>query len=135
MILLDTHILVWLVEANPRAGTQIRAQISTAEERGEILVSAMSFWEIAMLVAKRRLQLSLPIRDWAQVIFERRGVNLAALTPHVAMESWFLPAGLNADPVDRLLVATARMLDATLVTRDRDILRYGGQGHVKVMMA
>jgi len=135
MILLDTHILVWLVEDSPKAGADLRAEISAAQQRRDVLVSAMSFWELAMLVSKRRMQLSLAIRDWADVILEREGVNLAAFTPKIAIECWSLPLGLNADPVDRALVATARVLEATLVTRDRDILRYGEQGHVKVMAA
>jgi PIN domain nuclease of toxin-antitoxin system len=135
VILLDTHVLIWLVEDDPSLATPVAAAIDLSGERHEVLVSAISFWEIGTLISKRRLELSLPLRDWTAQALSQPGFVCVDLTPRTAIESSLLPQGLHADPADRLLVATARDLDATLVTHDRRILRYGELGHVKVMAA
>jgi PIN domain nuclease of toxin-antitoxin system len=135
MILLDTHVLVWAVEEVANLRASVAAAIRAHEGRKEVLVSAVSFWEIGVLVAKDRLRLSLPLREWADDVLSLPGFDFVALTPRMAFESSLLPPTLHADPGDRLLIATARSIDATLVTHDRRVLRYGELGHVKVMAA
>jgi PIN domain nuclease of toxin-antitoxin system len=63
------------------------------------------------------------------------GLRLAQLTPSIAILCHQLPGSLQADPADRLIIATAMELDATLVTRDAAILAYGDEGHIKVLPA
>jgi PIN domain nuclease of toxin-antitoxin system len=135
MILLDTHVLVWFFEGVPRLSVPARTAIERSGAANEVLVSVISFLEIGMLVAKNRMRLSGPVQEWTNRVVAWRGLSVADLTPTVAVESSFLPGVLHADPADRVLVATARSLDVTLVTHDRRILRYGEQGHVKVMAA
>ncbi len=135
MILLDTHALIWFVEGNSVLRPLVRSTIEASADDGEALVSVISLLEIGMLVAKNRVQLSEEIADWTRKVLSAPGVSLAALTPEIAIGSAFMPVGMHADPADRLLVATARALDATLVTHDRRILRYGEAGHLKVLAA
>jgi PIN domain nuclease of toxin-antitoxin system len=135
MILLDTHVLIWFFEGVPRLAVPVRTAIERSGAANEVFVSVISFFEIGMLVAKNRVRLSEPVQKWTDRIVAWRGLNIAALTPDIAVGSSFLPPIIHADPADRLIVTTARSLDITLVTDDRRILRYGAQGHVKVMAA
>jgi PIN domain nuclease of toxin-antitoxin system len=69
LILLDTHVLLWLDSADPRLGAEARVAIDEAHRAGELAVSAISFWETAMLIEKGRLQLDLPVHAWRQDLF------------------------------------------------------------------
>lgn len=85
-----------------------------------------------MLVAKGRLALRRDVRSWVSDAAGMEGLRVAALTADVALDAALLPGSPQADPADRLLIATARALDATLVTRDRATLEYGAAGHLLV---
>ena len=132
LILLDTHTWIWL--RTGETGGLRRASlaaVSGAAARSALRVSVISVWEIAMLVAKGRLQLGLPVSDWVRRALAAPGLLLAELTPEIAVEACNLPGDLHGDPADRMIVATARVTAATLYTKDRSILAYGRSGHVK----
>ena len=86
-----------------------------------------------MLTTHGRLQLLIKPERWFSNLFEVPGVLLADLSPDLLIASSYLPGEPPRDPIDRIIAATARELGATLVTRDRALLRYGEQGHVAVM--
>lgn len=132
-ILLDTHILLWLAEGSHELPRPSRLAIDSAAARDGIVVSAISFWETAMLAAHRRISLSRSVRDWRALVLARPGIVEAPISGDVAIESVDLPGELHSDPADRLLVATARLGGFALGTRDQRLLRYGGAGHVKVV--
>jgi len=88
-----------------------------------------------MLEARSRLELGREINDWMAFVFNGFGIALKPLLPQIAIASTRLPDGIHNDPSDRLIVATARYLNATLITADRAILDYGLKGHVKVLKA
>lgn len=135
-LLLDTHIWVWYVEGDDRRiPRRIRNAVEPAAARGEVIVSAISIWEVALLDAGQRLQLSSEIRVWTSRALQLPGLSLKGLSPSVAIESTRLPGLVHRDPADRILIATARVLAATLVTCDERILDYGAQGHVNVLDA
>lgn len=134
-LLLDTHVIVWLTLGSAELSPAARAAIDDATKTDEVLVCAMSFWEIAMLVARRRLSVGEPIERWAETVIAQHGIRLAPFTVEMAVGSVDLPSGLHADPADRFLVATARETGATLVTRDRRLLAYGADGHVATLAA
>jgi PIN domain nuclease of toxin-antitoxin system len=113
----------------------VAAEIDSSGQRDAVVVSAVSFWEIGSLVQKNRLRLTLPFRQWVEQTLSRPGFVAMDLTVDIAVESTTLPRGMHPDPADRFLVATARALDATLVTHDRRILAYGEAGYVKVLAA
>jgi PIN domain nuclease of toxin-antitoxin system len=96
-------------------------------------VSVMSLWELGLLDAKGRISLNMPCSAWVRTALDRSGAVTLPLAADVAMDCHQLPGRLNSDPVDRILVATARSEGLTLVTRDRAILDYAAQGHVRVL--
>jgi PIN domain nuclease of toxin-antitoxin system len=132
--LLDTHIWFWLVRgAEGKLAPNIAAKLERAARTRPLGVSVISIWEIAMLVKKGRIELGLPLRDWVEAAFDNRGFKLIALDAKIAIESCDLPGDFHPDPADRFLVASARLDNAVLVTRDERILEYAKAGHVKAM--
>jgi PIN domain nuclease of toxin-antitoxin system len=129
-LLLDTHVLIWLLEDSTRISGRIYSKIERAADKDELFVSAISPWEIAMLVAKERLRLNRDVADWLNTALSLPGIHLEPLSPAIAVASTRLPWEVHPDPADRILLATARHLDATLVTADRRILDYGAHGFV-----
>jgi len=128
VIILDTHIWVWWVHGDPALPTSARALLDDSETTG-IAVSAISCWEVAKLVERGRLTLPCPILEWLQQALSYPGVRLVELSPRICAESAQLPGEFHRDPADQIIVATARILDAPLVTVDGKILEYP---HVKL---
>ena len=133
-VVLDTHVWLWWVTHQRLAGEAIQL-IEAAAAAGRVHVPAISVWEVALLVAKGRITLTTPLREWTQRALDLPGFALAPLLPEVAIESCMLPGLSHGDPADRMIVATARRLDATLVTRDERLIAYALSGHVMVMPA
>jgi PIN domain nuclease of toxin-antitoxin system len=132
-LLLDTCAIIWIaldVPIKPDA----RATMREASVAGRsVAVSPISAWELGLLSARGKLPASRsPAAIFADVV-GTPGVRIEALTPAVLIDSAFLPGKLHRDPADRILIATARALDLTLVTRDEAILEYADAGHVRVL--
>lgn len=134
-VVLDTHALVWLLHGNERLGPASRALVRTAAHDDGVLVSAITPWEIAMLVSKGRLVLDRDVGEWVQVALALPGLRLEPLSLEVAVASTRLPGTLHPDPADRIIVATARHCGAVLVTEDRLLLAYSAAGHVRTQRA
>ena len=120
MILLDTHVLVWLDEANPRLGAGAIEQINIAFHNGKAMVSAISFWEVSMLVKKKRIKLDLELSVWRNDFMEQGLIELP-VTGDIGIQA----AGLDpfhGDPADRLIAATALKHSLTLITADQRLL-------------
>lgn len=132
-LVLDTHVLVWLTEPDGKLSAEVETEIDQQARNDGAYVSPITFWEVAMLTAGNRLQLETPLDQWFRRTLDAPGLDVAPLTPEIALASTRLPGGFHKDPADRFIVATARALDATLVTHDRTILRYADQGHVRVL--
>ena len=132
MILLDTHVLIWwasgeMQRLSPQALRAIEAEIERAAQPGQpagLLVSAISCWEVAMLVQRGRLALSLEVERWLAVVASIAAVRLLPLEPAVAVAATRLPEPFHADPADRFLVAQARDLAVPLLSADRKIRDY-----------
>jgi PIN domain nuclease of toxin-antitoxin system len=104
-----------------------------AEGKDAIRVSPVTLFEVAALHTLGRLRLSRPLERWVGESLDAAGVRLAELTPSVALDAGSIPRAALADPLDRLLVSTARHLDAVFVTADRQILEYASEtGNVRV---
>jgi PIN domain nuclease of toxin-antitoxin system len=135
-LVLDTHLWIWYVENESKQfSRRIVPAVEDAVQRGDLVVSAISVWEVAMLEASRRIDLSLDVRAWVERALTFPGVRLKGLSPSIAVESTRLPGDPHRDPADRILIATARRLGAALVTCDTRILSYGARGHVRVIDA
>ena len=126
MIVLDTHALLWWVNGTPRLSQPALEAIEQElqSDDGEILISAISAWEIALLVEKGRLALSMNTDDWLETVDEIEGVHFTPLDAATAVESTRLPGEFHKDPADRMIVALARRFNAVLVTADEKITAY-----------
>ena len=133
MILLDTHVLIWWANGDRQrlSATAVAAIDAAIESAGQpggspgLLVSAISCWEVAMLVNRGRLALSLDVERWLALLASHPAVRLLALDPTVAVAATRLPEPFHADPADRLLVAQARELGIPLLSADSKIRSYG----------
>ncbi len=134
-VLLDTHVLIWLLDGDRTLSPTTVTVIEQAAREATVFVSAITPWEIAMLVAKGRLTLTRDVQEWVGDALRQPGVALAPLDPTIAIASTRLPGTIHGDPADRLIVATARYFDALLVTADDQLLAYGAAGHVTVLNA
>lgn len=125
MVLLDTHTWIWSVEGDERrVQRKARALLARAEAQERIRVSPVSIFEVVALHTSGRLRLSSPPESWIRESLAVAGVRLAEVTPAIAGDAGAIPRAALNDPLDRLLVATARQLRATLLTGDAQILEY-----------
>ncbi len=127
-LLLDTCALLWLVH-----GTDISNESREAIRQGEVRISSISVWEIANLVRKNRMSLAMRPATWFRESVKRLGAVLSDLDIEILANSCALPGQPPNDPADRIIIATARENDMTIVTRDRLILDYARAGHVRAM--
>ena len=135
-LLLDTHIWIWYAEGiTGKLKPKTAARIEQSLRDYRLHVSAVSVWEIGLLIAKDRIVLSAPVRDWIQAATALPGLRLLPLGADAALESTMLPGDPHGDPADRLLIAETRVAGLTLVTADSKILDYGKAGHVRVLAA
>lgn len=122
MILLDTHILVWVISGDPKIGRKARTLIEQHWKRATVAVSAISFWEIGMLQERGRLQLTATLREWRDEVIAA-GVIELPLDGAVAVRALDLST-LPGDPADRFIIATALLHGAALVTADEKLLNW-----------
>jgi PIN domain nuclease of toxin-antitoxin system len=134
-LLLDTHVLIWLLQDDPKMAEHIFAAIQSAADGGRVVVSAITPWEIGLLVSKKKIDLGMDAQVWVDLALGLRGLKLVPLSPRIAVDSTRLPFEIHPDPADRLLVATARHFGATLVTADRMLLQYGERGFFSCLPA
>jgi PIN domain nuclease of toxin-antitoxin system len=136
LLLLDTHCWLWaqlgLIQRLSRAAL---TAIRNAESEGNLRISVISIWELAMLERRGRVALPMNVRTWVEQALNKPGIAVAPLTPEIAIESVHLPGELHGDPADRMLVATARVLSATLLTKDAQLIQYSRKRHVKALEA
>jgi PIN domain nuclease of toxin-antitoxin system len=133
-LLLDSHIWLWYAEGNEdRLPPASVSKLEQARQAEGLRVSSISVWEVGILHAKGRVQLSTPLRDWVRRALSAPGLNLLPLDADDAVESTMLPGEPHGDPADRFLIAAARIKRLTLATRDQAIIEYGKAGHVRVI--
>ena len=116
MIVLDTHAWIWWAAQSAKLGRRARSRIESAERIG---VAAVSVWEVAMLVAKRRIEFDRPTLTWVRQALLLPRIELLALTPEVCIRAAELGPAFPGDPADRMIVATAIEARAVLLTRDK----------------
>jgi len=129
-LLIDTHYWIWLLAEQERLTSSSVTLIQDASDHRDLLVSAISVWEVALLESKARIQLHKSCRQWVDEALATPGLTLTPLSPPIAIESTRLPGEFHGDPADRIIVATARSLGARLLTSDKNIRAYGRQGHL-----
>ena len=135
LVLLDTHAWLWLLNGSERLGPKARKAIQRSLAEEAVLVSAISTWEVAMLVSKGRLVLDRDVGEWVHAASSLPGIRLEPISPEVAVASTRLPGKIHSDPADRMIAATVRHLGSTLITADQLLLDYGKDGHLKALKA
>ena len=125
MIVLDTHVMVWWVSGSDSLSVIAKKAISKTLSRGsEVIVSAISAWEVSMLIDRGRLILSMDVESWFDEVAQIDGVRFIPVDNEIGIKSAVLPGNFHKDPADRIIVATARKLAVPLVTADEKIRNY-----------
>ena len=120
-LLLDTHVWIWLsLEKNKSLSEKSKKAMNSSDHKW---ISAISCWELAKLVEKKRINFSIPSLAWIRRSLNEFNIRIADLSPEIAVESTVL-RGLNRDPADQIIVATSRILGMPLVTADKQILEF-----------
>ena len=136
LLLLDTYCWLWAQLAKlDRLSRHAVNAIRAAESTGHLRISVISIWELGMLESRDRLALPMNIRRWVDEALSKPGFSFLPLTPEIAIESSHLPGNLHGDPAGRIIAATARVLNATLLTKDQRLIDSSRQRHVRVLEA
>lgn len=120
---LDTHAWIWWVDQDRRLGRPFIDALDSLPHDNRPYLSDISLWEVATLVERGRLAFTIPLDDWLEAAAHPRTVRVVPITPAIAAGTAALPATFHRDPADRLIVATCRVMELPLLTRDRLILR------------
>lgn len=132
-IVLDTHVLLWSLLTPDEISEEIKQKITSAQEENNLVICSISLWEIAMLSAKKRINIYEPISDFLRSIVNINGLSIQDISPEVAAESVLLIDNFHGDPADRIIAATTKINGATLLTRDKNILDWAEFGHIKYL--
>lgn len=124
-LLLDTHAWIWWVNGSQELPAPVRQSVQVAYAERRLWVSSISAWEVALLVQRSRLALRFPVREWIARSEALRGLRFLPVDNAISVRSVEL-LDLHADPADRLIVASAEHLRATLVTKDERLRAYAG---------
>jgi PIN domain nuclease of toxin-antitoxin system len=133
--LLDTHIWLRYVGVSGSLRPAVLPILDAAAVQHGLYISAISIWEIALLVKRKRLSLHPNINAWVKTALSQPGINLLPFSPKIAIESVNLPEPMHKDPSDRIIVASARVEGLRLVTRDKEILEFAALTNLPVLRA
>ena len=132
-LLLDTCAAIWITENEELSDEAVQAMDEAYRAGDSVFVSPITAWERALLSTTGRLRSPVQPLAWFERLVRDSQLAIAALSPSILVDAWFLPDRLHKDPADRILIATARALDLTLLTRDRPILEYADKGHLRAI--
>lgn len=133
--LLDTHVLLWTLLEPEKLSPYVQKKIELAHESRCLSISSISLWEIAMLSLKKRINIYEPLRSFLNSVAEIHGIIVHDISADVAAESSMLQDNFHGDPADRIVVATSRVHETKLITRDLKIIEWSKLGHIRVLEA
>lgn len=132
-LLLDTCAAIWITESEELSDEAVVAMDAAYSESLPVFISPITAWERGLLHASGKMRSPIQPLAWFERLVRDAKLTLAPLTPAILIDSSFLPGQIHRDPADRILVATARAMDLTLVTRDGPLLDYADRGHVRAL--
>ncbi|HMI95052.1 MAG TPA: type II toxin-antitoxin system VapC family toxin [Micropepsaceae bacterium] len=132
-LLLDTCAAIWVAEKEVISEQAVDALNGAVDKDEPVYVSMITSWEIGLLVARGRLPLSMDPLAWFERLLDTPGVRLADISPRILVGSSFLPGRPPNDPMDRIILATAREGGYRLMTRDKHLLAYAHEGHIQAV--
>jgi PIN domain nuclease of toxin-antitoxin system len=132
-LLLDTCAAIWLMQGERMEAKALKALNQAAEERRPVRLSLITAWELGLLAKVGKAAMARSPHAVFDAFVRLPGIVLEGLTADILIDSSLLPAPIHGDPADRILIATARALNLTVVTRDTHILAYAKQGHVRAL--
>jgi PIN domain nuclease of toxin-antitoxin system len=124
LILLDTHAWLWWVSEPNQLSDKGLGLINEAIKNNTVFISCISTWEISLLVKKKRIELSHPLRQWVAVSERQPFISFLPITNEIVLKSNLLPGEIHQDPADRLIIATALTHQVPVLTKDRKIRDY-----------
>jgi len=125
VIVLDTHALIWWVNGGNKLSPAAKNAIAkTQRKEGDVLISSITTWEIALLVKKGRLTLTMDVPEWIAATAAIENLRYVAINNELAIKSVNLPGDFHPDPADRMITALARHFNVPLITADERILNY-----------
>ena len=122
-VLLDTHILIYWLGTDLRLSVEQKRVLDQASPENPLWVSDITLWEIATLYNLKRLSFHLPLRDWLEAATAPPLVQRVGISPAIAAAVAALPSSFHRDPADRIIVASAQLLGATVLTHDKQIIQ------------
>ena len=132
-LLLDTCAAVFLINGDPIAPGATEAMNAAAASGQPLHLSPVTAWEVGMMEAKGRFRSPMTPQRWFEALSALPGIAPCPLTAEILLASSTLPGRLHRDPADRILAATAREHGYMIVTRDRALLAYAAEGHIRAL--
>jgi len=121
MVTVDTHIILWDALDPGKISQKGRQQFDQANESDGILFCDISLWEISMLISKKRLEIDISYLEFIDLLKKTRNYIFQSITPEIADLSTKISSDINSDPADRLIVSTSIIMNAPLITADRNL--------------
>jgi PIN domain nuclease of toxin-antitoxin system len=129
MILLDTHVWWWSL-SEPEKLSREATRIIKKTDPDQRAIASISIWEFAMMACGKKIEMKITPEEWLSYALDKTGIRIFEIDPRIAVDVGHLPGEFHNDPADRLIVATARVHNLTLITKDEKILKYS---HVKTV--
>lgn len=123
MILLDTHVWWWSLN-EPEKLSETAFNTIKETKIDQRAIASISIWEFAMMATRKKIELTITPAEWLSYALEKTGIRVKEISPAVAMEACHLPGNFHKDPADRIIVATARVNNMALITKDKKIIEY-----------
>ncbi len=121
MITVDTHVILWDALQPQMLSEKARESIKKANQTDGLFFCSISLWEIAMLIRKNRIEVSLPYIDFVDLLLSFNRYFFQEITPEIAQLSTTLPDTINNDPADRIISASSLITKTPLITADENL--------------
>jgi PIN domain nuclease of toxin-antitoxin system len=123
-MILDTHAVLWWIQDEDKIGAAGKYIIDNATAANPVFVSSITFWEIALLVQKERLELKLPVQQWLEKLASLEMIDTIPITWKIAARSTTLSSLETADPADRFIISSAIEHGIPILTKDEKIQKF-----------